>query len=114
MRITLTNLYKKTTVALLAMGLFSMSAMSTNVSADTNREPHQIVDINVTPQGANFSNFVSIGSTLYFITTDGVSPWGLWKSDGTEIGTVLVRAIDGTSGTPSDPFLTVMGSLLFL
>ena len=102
------DIYKKVSFGLLVVGLLSISAMPGNVSADASRVPHQIVGINLTPKGVEFSNFVSIGSTLYFITSDDTTPWGLWKSDGTDAGTVLVRAIEGTSESITEPSLTVL------
>jgi ELWxxDGT repeat protein len=46
--------------------------------------------------GANASipqNLISINGTLFFTATDGVNGKELWKSDGTDAGTVLVKDI---------------------
>ncbi len=56
---------------------------------------------------------VSIGSTLYFGANNGQDGNELWKTDGTEIGTVLVRDIRlGSIGSYINK-LTVMGSSLY-
>ena len=59
----------------------------------------------------------SAGGTLFFTARDGVHGRELWKSDGSEGGTVLVKDIHpGAGGTyyddPSD--LTVAGGTVFL
>src|SRR5687768_16075733 len=38
-------------------------------------------------------NLTAVGNTLFFAEDDGVHGDGLWKSDGTTAGTVLVKAI---------------------
>ena len=66
--------------------------------------------------GANFgasSQIVAAGSTLYFVGNDGVSGAELWKSDGTEAGTVMVRDIAPGAGTSAPYWLTVVGTTLF-
>ncbi len=35
--------------------------------------------------------FTPVGSTLYFVANDGANGSELWKSDGTEVGTVMVK-----------------------
>jgi len=38
-----------------------------------------------------FTSFHLVGSTLYFVASDGVTGEELWKTDGTEAGTALVK-----------------------
>lgn len=56
--------------------------------------------------------FVRIGDTVYFIATTTAAGDGLWKSDGTAAGTVLVRGFGTTDGEPH--WLTALGDQLLL
>jgi ELWxxDGT repeat protein len=56
-----------------------------------------------------------IGETLYFTANDGLSGHELWKSDGSEAGTVLVKDIrTGTSGSIPESLTNVDGMLYFV
>jgi ELWxxDGT repeat protein len=61
--------------------------------------------------------FTNVGGTLFFRANDGVHGAELWKSDGTEAGTVLVKDMTvGPGGTfsASQPFFeNVNGTLFF-
>src|SRR5262249_5775830 len=60
-----------------------------------------VKDINPTfgqPQHNIRSDLVVLGTRIYFIATDGRDVYGLWKSDGTVAGTLLVKEL------PSYPF----------
>ncbi len=46
-------------------------------------------------------SLTAVGDTLYFYADDGISGRELWKSDGTEAGTVLVKDINPGSGGSS-------------
>lgn len=50
--------------------------------------------------------------TIYFQATDGVNGRELWKSDGTETGTVMVKDIHPTMGSNPD-HMTPVGNTLF-
>ncbi len=56
-----------------------------------------------------------VGTTLFFAADDGVNGRELWKSDGTALGTVLVKNI-AAGITPSDPteLRSAGGKLFFL
>lgn len=64
------------------------------------------------------NELVDVNGTLFFVATNGVAGFELWKSDGTEAGTVLVKDIGPGNNTASDlipQFLTnVAGTLFFV
>lgn len=59
------------------------------------------------------TSLVAIGDTLYFTPTDGVNGVELWKSDGTEVGTILVQDIRPGALNSSPDLLTVVNGTLF-
>jgi len=61
------------------------------------------------------SNLTNVNGTLFFTANDGTNGVELWKSDGTDAGTVIVEDILPGSGTSSPSLLTnVNGKLFFL
>jgi len=61
------------------------------------------------------SNLVAVGNTLYFRAYDGVNAFGLWKSDGTAAGTVMVKYTwpDERFNGFAPEELTAMGNTLY-
>ena len=53
-----------------------------------------------------------LGTTLFFYANDGMSGFELWKSDGTEAGTVLVKDINGGGDSYPGNF-TVLGTTMY-
>jgi ELWxxDGT repeat protein len=67
-----------------------------------------------TPCSANPGFFTSFNTSLYFAADDGVHGYELWKTDGTEAGTVLVADIRyGPSSSSPDLGLVTDNTLLF-
>jgi ELWxxDGT repeat protein len=55
------------------------------------------------------SKFTVVGSTLFFVASDGVHGLELWRSDGTAAGTRLVKDITPGSGNPVEFSLLAPG-----
>jgi len=60
-----------------------------------------------------YSGFALVGSTLFFEASDDLHRGELWKSDGTEEGTVLVREIQPGLAAPHLAELTGIGDRLY-
>src|SRR5262245_10634033 len=65
-----------------------------------------------------FYVLLAVNGTLFFAADDGVTGVELWKSDGTEAGTLPVKEIQASRGSPFDPELGfsqvgVNGTLFF-
>jgi ELWxxDGT repeat protein len=74
--------------------------------------PHLVADINPTATigGSGPNSFCELGGIAYFMAGTPTLPGGLWRSDGTTAGTVLVKYF--WSGGSS--YLTNVGGTLFL
>lgn len=87
----------------------------------TNGTPAGTVMVKDINPGANpafhyrFVDFTEFNGALYFQANDGTNGYELWKTDGTNEGTVMVKDIDtrpGASSSPSD-FTVFNGALYF-
>ncbi|MEB3831470.1 ELWxxDGT repeat protein, partial [Phormidium sp. CCY1219] len=77
-------------------------------------EPILVKDINSGSGGSSPKNLTNINGTRYFTAYDGTNGTELWKSDGTEGGTVLVKDIRSGSVSSSLKNLTnINGTLYF-
>jgi ELWxxDGT repeat protein len=56
---------------------------------------------------------LAVGSTFFFAADDGINGRELWKSDGTEAGTVLVKNIRSSSSSGNPRNLVAMGNTLY-
>jgi ELWxxDGT repeat protein len=63
-----------------------------------------------TPEIATGVVMVNAGSTLYFRANDGVHGMELWRSDGTAVGTVIVKDINPGIGDSCPAQLTAVGN----
>lgn len=55
---------------------------------------------------SNSANLIDLNGTLFFTATNGINGYELWKSDGTEAGTIMVKDINPNgSGSPTDLFI---------
>src|SRR5207247_9023552 len=61
-----------------------------------------------------FSNLTNVNGTLFFMASDPASGTELWKSDGTEVGTVLVKDIrPGPDSSDPSNLTNANGTLFF-
>jgi len=80
--------------------------------------PALVKDANTTHTGGTFqwpwsTEFVEMGGIAYFSVTDGIHGTELWRSDGTESGTRLVRDVCPGACASAPRYLTVMGAHLY-
>lgn len=71
-------------------------------------------DVNPGPDGSAYLGPININGVLFFRPNDGVHGDELWKTDGTEAGTVMVKDINpGAGGSTPAQFINVNGVLFF-
>lgn len=85
-----------------------------NGIASTAQVPILLKDINPTGN-SNPIGFKCFGAVTYFSATDGVNGNELWKTDGTEEGTVMVKDISpGSDNTNPTNFMAMNGLVYFI
>lgn len=73
-----------------------------------------VKDIRIGGSNSNPSQLTAVGSTLFFVATDGYTGNELWKSDGTEAGTILVNDVrPGGSSSGISNMVALGDDLLF-
>ncbi|WP_395076819.1 ELWxxDGT repeat protein [Flavobacterium sp.] len=78
-----------------------------------------VIDINPgytynVPNRSNPNNFINVNGALFFAAYNGINGNELWKSDGTEAGTVMVSNAPGTDSTVGTyPNFAVANGILF-
>ncbi len=76
--------------------------------------PALVKDIRTGTNNSNPLSLTDVNGTLFFRASDGTNGDELWKSNGTEPGTVEVKNIDPTSnGSASGEYTNVNGTLFF-
>ncbi len=81
--------------------------------------PYMVKDIDAYTVGSQPAYLTDVGGTLFFTANDGTNGYELWKSDGTQAGTVLVKDI-WPGSLPSSPWSSrsdltnVNGTLFFV
>ena len=66
------------------------------------------------PRSSAPQNLTNVNGTLFFTADDGAHGYEIWKSDGTEAGTVMVKDIvSGSSGSNPYQLTDVNGTLFF-
>jgi len=80
--------------------------------------PYLVADINTVAAsaGSNPANYIDVNGTAFFKATDPVHGEELWKSDGTQAGTVMIKDIfPGSGGSTIQPYMmaAVNGTLFF-
>ncbi|TGN38962.1 ELWxxDGT repeat protein [Marinobacter confluentis] len=64
-------------------------------------------------QGSSPSNLTAFGGVLYFTASNGTQAYELWRSDGTEGGTYMVKDIDPGADSSSPRGLTAFDGALY-
>lgn len=77
-------------------------------------------DINIGPQGFfdpefNYPYFTELDGELFFAANDGSHGFELWKTDGTDAGTIMVKDIsaDNVYGSNPEHLINFNGTLIF-
>jgi ELWxxDGT repeat protein len=90
-------------VAIIATIIIAMSLLVSPVLAapvaPAERAAHLVKDIAPGQEGSSAHDFTVLAGSLYLVANDGAHGRELWKSDGSETGTVLLRDINPGSAS---------------
>jgi ELWxxDGT repeat protein len=94
-------------------GLFALALATPRAAAA--QEAHLVADINVAPGGASSEprDLLRAGDTVYFSAADAAHGRELWKTDGTPLGTVLVKDLAPGPAAGSPRGFTMLHETLF-
>jgi ELWxxDGT repeat protein len=91
---------------LVLLALLNGLAVALALPAKAGGPAYLVEDINTIGRGGSFPSLLTdVQGTLYFIPTDETQQHSLWRSDGTEVGTVLVSRLGLDRDTLTGPFL---------
>jgi len=112
------KIYKKISfyfvLYLLFLLCFILSQSLSNPSKVHAFSEPQMININKVPATSyTQTNLTPLGSTLYFVSNDGIHGYELWETDGTENGTTMIKDINVGSGNGAPNYLTVMGDYIY-
>jgi ELWxxDGT repeat protein len=79
--------------AVVALAVLASSGMAMADVGEDGSTPVLVKDIEATSEGSSPEEFVRAGDALFFEASDPLHGPELWRSDGTEAGTVLVKDI---------------------
>lgn len=65
------------------------------------------------PDGYYSTRSTAVNGTLFFVGSDGLQVPALWKSDGTEAGTVMVKQVSSSGGNVIEDLTNVNGLIFF-
>jgi ELWxxDGT repeat protein len=77
---------------------------------------HIVKDIIPGPESGmvrGIANLTNVNGVLFFTTNDGKNGMELWKTDGTDAGTVMVKDINPGNGSTTFSYLTAINNKLF-
>lgn len=86
------------------------------ISVNIFAQPFSLIkEINTTANSGSLGAAVMqrVGTTVYFVSNDGISGNELWKSDGTAVGTTMVKDINPGSASTTFANFTAGDGLLF-
>src|SRR5258705_13807542 len=84
-------------LAAVGLLLFTPSGSTSLRSAEPQPDPLLVRDIDDTfhySVSSNPTQVVAVGAVAFFVADDGISGRELWRSDGTDAGTMLVKDIN--------------------
>jgi ELWxxDGT repeat protein len=85
-----------------------------HIAGITEATAEMVKDINVGAGGSNPDNFTTVGNEVFFSARIGANGRELWKSDGTEEGTIMVKDINvGAGGSNPRDFISVGNEVFF-
>ena len=81
---------------------------------NTNLVKDIYIDNTLYYNGSSPSKFIKIGANIYFVARDGIHGYELWKTDGTAVGTQMVKDIDPDNNNNGGPYaLTEFNGFLY-